>query len=166
MELTVNLNDPVGSGFSLMPETKPLNLLNTPQVWTGPSQPKVNLTPEQEKSIKEQLAQGQAARANADKPRWGLLALEVFEPVVRVLMFGASKYAAWNFTRGDGLSWTDTGESMQRHLNAWLAGEDTDKESGLSHLGHIGCNLMFLLYYKMYAHKGYAKRDDRNKRIA
>lgn len=129
-----------------------------------PNSPKINLTPEQEKKVKEMMTAGQAARGNAGKPRWSLLALEVFEPVVRVLMFGAKKYAAWNFTNDKGLSWTETGECMQRHLNAWLRGEDNDPESGESHLGHIGCNLMFLLYYRMYAHKGYGERDDRNKR--
>lgn len=170
-----------------MSKPEPINLLQNPTVWTGPaiappftsglpypdpcwaglpkpSGPTINLTPEQEKKIKESLSAGQAARGNSGKPRWSLLALEVFEPVVRVLMFGAKKYAAWNFTSGKGLSWTETGECMQRHLNAWLRGEDNDPESGESHLGHIGCNLMFLLYYRMYASKGYAERDDRNKR--
>lgn len=147
------------------------NLPNPKNAWADeypikplPDSPKVNLTPEQEKKIKEMMAAGDAARGNVGKPRWSLLALEVFEPVVRVLMFGAKKYAAWNFTSGKGLSWTETGECMQRHLNAWLRGEDNDPESGESHLGHIGCNLMFLLYYRMYAHKGYGERDDRNKR--
>ena len=126
--------------------------------------PAVNMTPELEEQIKNSMSLGLAARANADKPRWGLLALEVFEPVVQVLMFGAKKYAAWNFTNKEGLSWTETGESMQRHLSAWMRGEDLDPESGLPHLGHIGCNLMFLLYYRMYASKGYDKRDDRFKR--
>jgi hypothetical protein len=139
--------------------------------------PKVNLTPEQEEilrlapGLREQvlfpkpaITQDTAARANAGKLRWSLLPLEVLAPVVEVLMFGAKKYAAWNFTNGKGLSWTEVGESTQRHLNAWLSGEDNDPESGLSHLGHIGCNLMFLLYYRMYASKGYGERDDRFKR--
>lgn len=114
--------------------------------------------------IKQEITPDKAARANGGKLRWSLLPLEVFAPVVEVLMFGAKKYAAWNFTNGKGLSWTEVGESMQRHINAWLSGEDKDPESGLSHLGHIGCNLMFLLYYRMYASKGYQDQDDRFKR--
>lgn len=144
----------------------------SPTMWTGPhtgphlprNAVKVNLSPEQDQQIEEMLAGGVAARGNSGKARWSLLPIEVLEPVVQVLMFGAKKYAAWNFTNKEGLSWTETGESMQRHLNAWLRGEDNDPESGLSHLGHIGCNLLFLLYYRMYASKGYEKRDDRFKR--
>jgi hypothetical protein len=104
---------------------------------------------------------GKAARFNSGKAKWSLLPLEVFEPVVQVLMFGAKKYAAWNFAEGNGLSWTEVGESTQRHLSEWMRGEDNDPESGLSHLGHIGCNLMFLLYYRMYAEKGYKVQEDR-----
>ena len=132
--------------------------------YTLPQTAKVVMAPEPKKQLDEMMKKEQAVRANADKPKWSLLAIEVFEPVVQVLMFGAKKYAAWNFAAGQGLSWTETGESMQRHLNAWLHGEDFDPESGLPHLGHIGCNLMFLLYYRMYGAKGYDKRDDRNKR--
>jgi len=34
-----------------------------------------------------------------------------------------------------------------RHLTAWWAGEDLDPESGLHHLAHAACCLMFLLEY-------------------
>lgn len=171
-------NPTVWTGPAVIPKPSPLEthtdpLTGLPFPFTpggealrkaGLGSPTINLTPEQQKQLQDMMAAGKAARGNSGKPRWSLLALEVFEPVVRVLMFGAKKYAAWNFATGKGLSWTETGECMQRHLNAWMRGEDNDPESGESHLGHIGCNLMFLLYYRMYASKGYAERDDRNKR--
>lgn len=106
---------------------------------------------------------GTASRFNKGKRRWNLLPLEVFEPVVKVLEFGANKYAAWNFAEGDGLSWTEVLDSMKRHIMAWERGEDADPESGESHLGHIGCNLMFLLYYMQHIEQ-YGKKDDRKKR--
>ena len=46
-----------------------------------------------------------------------------------------------------------------RHLIAWSNGEDNDKESGLSHLGHAACNIMFLLHMKKYR----PDMDDRGK---
>ena len=42
---------------------------------------------------------------------------------------------------------TEVYESMQRHMNAFMGGEDCDEESGLPHLGHAMCNLMFLSNY-------------------
>ena len=45
-----------------------------------------------------------------------------------------------------GLKYTEVCESLQRHLNAFLEGEDNDNESGISHVGHILCNAMFLSY--------------------
>lgn len=115
------------------------------------------------RTVVGELPKTVAMRANSGKRRWSLLPLDILEPIVEVLEFGAKKYAAWNFAEGDGLSWTEVAESLQRHLNAWMAGEDNDPESGLSHLGHIGCNLFFLLYYRKYSSK-YSPRDDRKKR--
>ena len=49
-----------------------------------------------------------------------------------------------------GLKYTETCESLQRHLNSFIEGEDNDKESKLSHVGHILCNAMFLSYMSMF----------------
>lgn len=35
--------------------------------------------------------------------------------------------------------------AMMRHFNAWRQGEKFDPESGLRHLSHAACNLMFLI---------------------
>lgn len=37
--------------------------------------------------------------------------------------------------------------SLFRHIASFLGGEDLDKESGLSHIGHCMCNIMFLGYH-------------------
>ena len=47
--------------------------------------------------------------------------------------------------------------AAQRHLLAWNDGEDNDPESGLPHLAHASCNLMFMLYHT----KHNPKLDDR-----
>ena len=49
-----------------------------------------------------------------------------------------------------GLKYTEVCESLQRHLNAFIDGEDNDPESKLSHVGHILCNAMFLSYMHIF----------------
>jgi hypothetical protein len=46
-----------------------------------------------------------------------------------------------------------------RHLHAFNDGEDKDPESGLSHLAHLGCCVMFLLEFE----KTHKELDDRFK---
>lgn len=87
-------------------------------------------------------------RYNEGKLRWGLLSWPALAELVQVLMFGARKYSSWNWTNG--LSWTQTFESMQRHAIAWYQGEDTDPETGLSHIAHVFCNAMFLLHFILF----------------
>jgi hypothetical protein len=81
-------------------------------------------------------------RHNAGKPRWHLLPFDGIELAVRVLEFGARKYAPFNWEKG--LSWSETADSMINHTRKWLRREETDEESGLSHVGHILCNALFL----------------------
>ena len=95
-----------------------------------------------------------AARHNAGKTEWCLMPLEAIEPIVRVLSFGARKYAPDNWKLGN--PWTDTYNSLIRHLVAWRDGEDQDPETGELHLAHIGCNVVFLLMYHL---KGWGTDD-------
>lgn len=91
---------------------------------------------------------GQGKRYNQSKLKWSLVSWRALEPMVEVLMFGAKKYSPNNWKKG--LSWTETCESLQRHLNAFIDGEDNDQESKLSHVGHILCNAMFLSYMYLF----------------
>lgn len=68
--------------------------------------------------------------------------------MVRVLMFGAKKYDDHNWKKG--LKYSEVCESLQRHMNAFVEGEDNDPESKLSHVGHILCNAMFLSYMALF----------------
>lgn len=87
-------------------------------------------------------------RFNNNKPKWGLVSWPALIPMVEVLEFGAKKYDSWNWSKG--LSWVEITESMQRHIYAFLHGEDNDPESKLSHVGHILCNAMFLSYMFLF----------------
>ena len=86
-----------------------------------------------------------ADRFNKGKRNWGLVDFKSLEPMVEVLEFGAKKYSDHNWRKG--LPHVGVAESLMRHLFAWLEGEDNDPESGLSHIGHIQCNAMFLSNY-------------------
>lgn len=62
--------------------------------------------------------------------------------VANVLGFGAKKYAAHNWRKGIHSSRL-LGASL-RHIFAYMGGEDNDPETGLCHLHHASCCLMFL----------------------
>jgi hypothetical protein len=83
-------------------------------------------------------------RWNKGKPQWSLVHFPSLVMMVRVLEFGAQKYAADNWKSG--LSVKQILESTIRHTAAMLDGEDIDPESGLPHYAHIQCNAMFLAY--------------------
>lgn len=81
-------------------------------------------------------------RYDQDKLRWDLVPMHLLEGMVKVLMVGMKKYSAHNWRKG--LHTTRISNSLQRHLNAYLAGEELDPESGLPHVDHILCNALFL----------------------
>jgi hypothetical protein len=89
-----------------------------------------------------------AERYNEGKIKWSLVSWKSLEPMVKVLMFGANKYSANNWKKG--LKYSEVTESLQRHLNAFMEGENDDPESKLSHVGHILCNAMFLSYMYLF----------------
>ena len=96
-------------------------------------------------------------RRNSGKPKWSLVPQTALLPMVEVLEFGAQKYSANNWKKG--LSINEICESLKRHLDAFMEGEDCDPESGISHVGHIQCNALFLSYML----KNKPELDDRYK---
>ena len=102
-------------------------------------------------------ARGSGARFNAGKHPLKFTPLHLLEPANRVWAYGVNKYAAWNWAKG--MPWSVPYECMLRHLAAWYRGEDTDPESGESHLGHIMCNVLMLEHFKT----AFTEGDDRPK---
>lgn len=96
-----------------------------------------------------------AVKADGGKSRVDLLPVRPMLDIGAVLEFGARKYAPWNWARG--FDWSRPYAAALRHLYAWYGGEDLDQETGLSHLAHAACCLLFLLEYE---HSG-AGHDDR-----
>lgn len=92
---------------------------------------------------------------DADKPRMDLLDTSFLLGVSDVLTFGAKKYAAHNWR--EGISQSRLIGAAFRHISAYNNGTDCDPESGINHLYHAACCLMFASW--MLKHK--PELDDR-----
>ena len=55
------------------------------------------------------------------------------------------------------MEWSRPLAALYRHMLAWQEGEDVDAETGLNHMAHAGCNVLFLLAYQLYG----MGKDDR-----
>jgi len=80
------------------------------------------------------------------KLRWDLLPYDAVEKVVEIMTYGAKKYAPnnWQMVKKERYF-----AAMMRHIVAEIGGEDCDQESGLLHLSHAACNILFLLWKKL-----------------
>lgn len=96
-------------------------------------------------------------RFNSGKRRFDLIPPDTLAALADLLTVGAQKYAERNWELG--MPYKDAIASLERHLNAWKAGEDNDPETGLSHMVHVMCNAMFLATWE---HRGVGT-DDRVK---
>ena len=85
---------------------------------------------------------GNAVRADVGKLRYDLIPPLPMEQMAQALTFGSQKYTDNNWLNGMGYSRIYA--ALMRHLQAWWSGEDIDPESGLPHLAHAACNVMFL----------------------
>jgi hypothetical protein len=99
--------------------------------------------------IEVYIAEQAAAEGRKDdtgKLPWHLLPSDATEEILKVLAFGASKYGPRNWERG--MAWSRPFAALMRHMWAWWRGERADPETGLSHLAHAGCCILFLLAYE------------------
>lgn len=80
---------------------------------------------------------------DGNKTEYGLVPALALEEIAKVLTFGAQKYERDNWKKVPD-SKRRYFDALQRHLWAYKRGEKFDPESGLHHLAHAGCCLMFL----------------------
>lgn len=85
---------------------------------------------------------------DTEKNRLDLLDIEWMEEVGKVLTYGAIKYSPDNWRIG--ISYRRLIGAALRHLFAFARGEDFDPETGLSHLSHASCCIMFLFSHQKY----------------
>ena len=82
-----------------------------------------------------------------DKDDWSLLPLKLLTPMIKVLTFGEKKYSRDNWQQvSDGKNRYYS--ALQRHITAWQGGEKVDEDSGLPHLAHACCCLIFLMWFE------------------
>lgn len=92
---------------------------------------------------------------DSGKTPWHLMPPDALNQIAQVLEFGAGKYGDRNWEKG--MNWSRPFAALMRHMWAWWRGEDRDPETGLSHLAHAGCCILFLLTYQGHA----TGKDDR-----
>lgn len=90
------------------------------------------------------MPENHKSEAVAHKRRLHLLPPGVRDAVVRVLEHGADKYGPFNYRKG-GVKATIYYDATNRHLDAWLKGEDVDPDSGELHVAHAIASLVVLL---------------------
>lgn len=109
--------------------------------WTKARSAPPDMTP-----VTPPLDSPEALKYDDNKLPLDLLPPEALEEIARVLQHGAKKYDAHNWRKG--MKWSRLYAAHLRHLFAWAVGENIDPESGLRHLAHAGCCLLFLLTYQ------------------
>lgn len=87
--------------------------------------------------------------------RFDLIPPEALAELARIYEMGSRKYKDHNYRLG--YDWSKSYASLQRHANQWWSGEDTDEESGLSHIMHAAWHC-FALYMFLLEHPEF---DDR-----
>ena len=97
----------------------------------------------------------EAMKYDGEKVRLDLLPADPIIDVGKVLTYGAKKYSERNWEKG--LAWSRCYGAALRHLLAWHKGETTDPETGLNHLAHAACEILFLLEFS----RTHPELDDR-----
>lgn len=154
---TITLNGWAAQPVSTLNTDPKPDYHSTPIDWTklvvagsGSSAGSASITSESTKS-------GSAMKFDEGKLPVNLLSTEALLQTAAVLKFGADKYHAHNWR--DGFAWSRPLAAAMRHIMAYNDGEDKDPESGLSHLAHAACSIMFLLEFE----KTHPELDDRYK---
>jgi hypothetical protein len=89
--------------------------------------------------------ENQGVKYDADKDDWALMPFDALQPCLRVLMLGSKKYSDdnWKFVDNHERRYFN---AAMRHLLAWKSGEKIDGETGITHLAHAVCCLLFLIW--------------------
>ncbi len=110
-------------------------------------------------SPEEKLAAKTGLRANVGKSRWQLIDMVFLRGLLKLLEFGAKKYAPNNWRKG--LVFSETVDSIERHLDKWKAGEEIDEDTGCHHLDCVAFGTMVLRRQVEEKDGRYKQFDDR-----
>jgi hypothetical protein len=88
-----------------------------------------------------------------NKLPFSLLPVEWSTALAHLLAKGARKYAPRDFERGEfegePVKWLSRIDSLQRHLNNWLAGETCDDETGAHNLVAVAFNALMIMLWEV-----------------
>lgn len=99
-----------------------------------------------------EMVNEQGRKDDSAKRRYSLLPTGTVNSVVDVLEFGSQKYADNNWQKVPNAR-TRYYDAALRHIDAWYNGELRDSETGLPHLAHAICCLMFLMWFDSEEHQ-------------
>lgn len=92
----------------------------------------------------------QFTKFDQHKPRTDLLCPEVVIELAEVLGHGARKYEDNNWKKCTTWKRSYVGGAALRHIMAYMGGEEIDPDSGLPHLVHAMCSLMFARHLDLF----------------
>jgi len=103
-----------------------------------------------------ELDASKGMKFDQDKLRWDLLPIISVEKIVEIITHGAKKYAPENWKKVDVMRFF---AAAMRHFTAWKKGEEFDKDSGFTHLAHVGCNILFMMWIEENKVRSYPTKD-------
>jgi hypothetical protein len=81
---------------------------------------------------------------DGDKPDYSLVPFGALDEVVKALTYGATKYDRFNWKNVEEVRYQ---AAALRHISAYMQGEKFDPETGINHLAHAVCSLLFLVEF-------------------
>lgn len=90
----------------------------------------------------KEMKESPGTKHDAGKLRLDLIDPEFLTGLAGVLGFGANLYGEYNWTKG--IQWSRIYGALLRHIQSAMFEYPYDVESGLHHLDHAACCLMFL----------------------
>ena len=98
---------------------------------------------EQPEELEEQMQPDTEYKHDTDKTRLDLVEPSLIEAVGRIRTYGVQKYhSPDNWRKVEKYRYV---AAAMRHFEAYRSGEKNDPESGMPHLWHVACNIMFLI---------------------
>lgn len=90
------------------------------------------------------MSKQQGIKYDGEKPDYSLVPFGALDEVVKVLTHGASKYDRFNWEHVEDIRYQ---AAALRHISSYMQGEKYDPETGINHLAHAICSLMFLVEF-------------------
>lgn len=97
-----------------------------------------------DRTVSAQGGVKEVAKNGIPKTMYQLYDPEFYEGTCKVLTLGAIKYEKDNWQKVDKEEYE---RAVESHFQEYKKGNKIDPETGLSHLYHCACNLMFLDYF-------------------